>query len=579
MHISTSLANAKFPLLGKWMRAVLEGSLFSIASSQSFLESHLARQRNAMAQLFFSRDNMELFVDMLSTCLRDAISIEIMRHLESILSIQGSTNLVNEIFLKLFRQVFSKRSNTSRSIRHSLGEIGSAQASFCLSFLSPLTSQSYPIVSLDLSGNKLHKDSHMILLQKHISKFSLLQELDLSNNDFNGTGLSRVCKSLCSIQSLKRLNIDNCRNLVYLPVEMYPLLSTLVHIGIEGNNIMLLPKKQKHSPQEILAFLENMSWSDDFYKEVNLALHDEDKRKRREHVVGVLDIVGRFLRLAREHPLHLAVQESATGDSSQHVDGIVVSEKIVTNSFLQNWNKASSLLWIEVVKHSNGDSYVDLVEQFLEQHLDSIEELANASDGQGGKAVELAKKDCKKAISDRRLFHKRFKIKEGKPEHQSATCLVVFGEDFASQDDRSKWVALKFMKDHEQFQRELRSRDDLLVMIKKASEQVCISEHDFFLDVQHLFCKDIFTSTEDLLGVAESEPKSVSELSMSELKVVVKLLEPFPKFSSGKASFESICSWYDSKEEHIKDLSRISFSDEKILKVAKDLEKIGRAHV
>jgi serine/threonine protein kinase len=541
-----------FPSLGKWMRSVLEGSLFSVASSELFLNFFLTRKHNALAELFFSRESMELFADLLNSCLRDVTSSDIIRHLESFLqSVQGNREvMVKEIFLKLFKQVFSKRSNTSRSIRHSLGILGSAQASFCVTFVSPLSSKMYPIVSLDLSGNKLYKDSDMISLQTHLSQLRFLQELDLSNNDFNGAGLSYICPSLCSIESLKRLNIDQCRNLFYFPVEMYPLLSTLVHLGIEGNNLMFLPKKQKFSPQDILSYFQELPWSDDFYSDVDLALRDEDIRKRRELVTGILDVISRFLRRARDDPLHVAVQDSAS--CGQEVDAIVTSDKIVTNSFLQNWNTTSRLLWVEVVKHSNSDSYVDLVEQFLEQHLHSIEELANASDGQGGKAVELAKKNCKKAISDRRLFHKRFKIREGKPEHQSATCLVVFGEDFACKDDRFKLVALKFMKDRLQFEREIRSREDLLVMIKKTSEQVSISEYEFFLDVQKLFCKETFPVT------------SVSHINVDQI------LEPYPIFPGGKASFKSICTWYLSKEKHI-EVSGISFSDEKISMVAKEL--------
>jgi hypothetical protein len=70
-----------------------------------------------------------------------------------------------------------------------------------------------------------------------------------------------------------------------------------------------------------------------------------------------------------------------------------------------------------------------------------------------------------KLIRDMILFHSRYKIFKGPSAHQSATCIVVFAvfyHGIKTQEDEkvaeSTEVALKFMKDKTQFERELSIR-------------------------------------------------------------------------------------------------------------------------
>ena len=80
--------------------------------------------------------------------------------------------------------------------------------------------------------------------------------------------------------------------------------------------------------------------------------------------------------------------------------------------------------------------------------------LANTHDELGRRAVDIATPLCRQHILSRLNFYRRYELRPGCPEHQSATCIVRFATDHVLK----KEVALKFMKFRDHFEREILCR-------------------------------------------------------------------------------------------------------------------------
>jgi hypothetical protein len=75
-------------------------------------------------------------------------------------------------------------------------------------------------------------------------------------------------------------------------------------------------------------------------------------------------------------------------------------------------------------------------------------------------AADIATKESKHAIQSIFLWHGRYRVIEGRPEHTSATCFVYRAVDEEDRDESNhpKRVALKLMRYKSQFLRELKAR-------------------------------------------------------------------------------------------------------------------------
>ena len=87
-------------------------------------------------------------------------------------------------------------------------------------------------------------------------------------------------------------------------------------------------------------------------------------------------------------------------------------------------------------------------------------DLARARDGNGRVAADIATKESKHAIQSIFLWHGRYRVIEGRPEHTSATCFVYRAVDEEDRDESNhpKRVALKLMRYKSKFLRELKAR-------------------------------------------------------------------------------------------------------------------------
>ena len=124
----------------------------------------------------------------------------------------------------------------------------------------------------------------------------------------------------------------------------------------------------------------------------------------------------------------------------------------LTNDGLQS---QACTAWLLVLVYS-GDKFLDMICNFLDAHIKFIKTLMNAKDEVGRIAVDVATPMYKAAMLERTYFMKRFEIKEGPPEHMSATCVVVLAVDH--QDNKAP-VALKFIRDRTHFEREMGVRN------------------------------------------------------------------------------------------------------------------------
>ena len=118
-----------------------------------------------------------------------------------------------------------------------------------------------------------------------------------------------------------------------------------------------------------------------------------------------------------------------------------------------------SFCWIYVLTQTN-DKYVDAVVHVLNtfvKDMNHILKISALTDEFGRKALDVATPKCRRAILSTMYFLGRYELKDGPPEHKSATCLVHIAID---RDHADMPVALKLMRWRSQYNRELKSRND-----------------------------------------------------------------------------------------------------------------------
>eukprot|EP00607_Mallomonas_marina_P010574 CAMPEP_0182422392 /NCGR_PEP_ID=MMETSP1167-20130531/8069_1 /TAXON_ID=2988 /ORGANISM="Mallomonas Sp, Strain CCMP3275" /LENGTH=705 /DNA_ID=CAMNT_0024600411 /DNA_START=348 /DNA_END=2465 /DNA_ORIENTATION=- len=117
--------------------------------------------------------------------------------------------------------------------------------------------------------------------------------------------------------------------------------------------------------------------------------------------------------------------------------------------------------WFRAVQLEN-DSVVDAVSRILEIHKSNVNSLANACDTNGRNAKNIACPRCKEAILKKLYLHGRYEVKSGPPEHKSATSLVIFAIDHNDSiiESNGLHVALKFMRNRDQFIKEVQTRQN-----------------------------------------------------------------------------------------------------------------------
>ena len=125
-------------------------------------------------------------------------------------------------------------------------------------------------------------------------------------------------------------------------------------------------------------------------------------------------------------------QKKALRRKSSIFDG--VSSKTTKQQHLELC--AISPSWHFLVTNTTDPEHcLRVIEMFLDNHEDHAQLLADAVDGVGRRAIDVALPKVKEAIERRILFCGRYRVDKCATVHRSATCEVVFAEDTKAMDD------------------------------------------------------------------------------------------------------------------------------------------------
>lgn len=104
------------------------------------------------------------------------------------------------------------------------------------------------------------------------------------------------------------------------------------------------------------------------------------------------------------------------------------------------------------------DKHAPAVQIICDENHAIAEDLAQCKDSEGRPAINLASPKCQLIIKRSLFFFKRYDLVTPlhKPQHKSATCIVLFAIDH---DDHERRVALKLVRDRGQFITEMEVRE------------------------------------------------------------------------------------------------------------------------
>lgn len=110
------------------------------------------------------------------------------------------------------------------------------------------------------------------------------------------------------------------------------------------------------------------------------------------------------------------------------------------------------------------DEYLEAVELILDLFQGNItwlQRLCDTTDEVGRLARDIATPKCRQALGTRLHFFGRYQLQPGPPAHISSNSIVRFAVDHHQIDESRGFVALKFMRHREQFDREVGLRSSL----------------------------------------------------------------------------------------------------------------------
>ena len=158
------------------------------------------------------------------------------------------------------------------------------------------------------------------------------------------------------------------------------------------------------------------------------------------------------------------------------INGVAVDRSVHCGSWHRSLSPFSSVTCMTSRIDSDANSYSpDSIFSFLENKSVNLpgvvqdimnmfskhaKKVAHALDPHGRLAINIAPKSYIDVIKPYLYYYRRYEIVDGPPEHQSATCIVRIATLHpldSSEEERQ--VALKFMKNPDQFERELIVRE------------------------------------------------------------------------------------------------------------------------
>jgi serine/threonine protein kinase len=272
--------------------------------------------------------------------------------------------------------------------------------------------------------------------------FSSLKHLSLDKNPIGSKGLLHLSHFLAANTVLQELSLSNC-SIEFLPSSFVSSLVNLTTCLLKENPLIPWPAS------EVLGRSEN---AQDIIK---LFSQPIDNVSRENFIL-----------------IHEYLSHRCTAECLEMMLGLIQFKENGSQFCTSDCAK----LWTVIVGVSfEADSLYGVIEKFIEQNVAAWSVLASCSDEYDRKAIMLAVGATRRFLSDRCFFMGLYDIPHGmQHEYKSATC-TVYIVDRVEHNKRTR-VALKFMKNTFEFEREKASREILSALSPDHSSQDCVIE-------------------------------------------------------------------------------------------------------
>jgi serine/threonine protein kinase len=300
-------------------------------------------------------------------------------------------------------------------------------------------------VTILILANNSFDETSVRKLCSLLHGFSNLQQLFLDNNPIGSKGLVLLGGFVDQTTVLKELSLTNC-SVEFLPRDFVSVVSKLTTCSLEENCLIPWPAT------EVLVRSENAHDIHElFYKPI-------DNVSRGSWV------------LIQEYLSHRCTE-----------DGL----KMLLSLIQFNGNGCNfctsdcARLWIMIVGIPfETETLYEVIEGFIELNVHAWSTLAFCADDYGREAIMLSVGATQQFLSSRCFFMGLYDIPDGTQyEYKSATC-TVYIVDRVENNKRTR-VALKFMKNEIEFQREQASRSIFLASSCTQAHQ----SNNFIIDV------------------------------------------------------------------------------------------------
>lgn len=116
----------------------------------------------------------------------------------------------------------------------------------------------------------------------------------------------------------------------------------------------------------------------------------------------------------------------------------------------------SACIWTDLVFMDRNNVYDEQIFALLNKYDNNLQMLTAVKDRGGRRAIDIARVSVRNEIHERSRFLRQYEFRPGPPEHQSATCIVKLATD--AKATNASTVAMKFMMNEDQFEREVQVR-------------------------------------------------------------------------------------------------------------------------
>ncbi len=301
--------------------------------------------------------------------------------------------------------------------------------------------------------------------------------LVLNNNLYDHESIGDICAMLIGLSNLQKLHLDDnaigSKGLLHLSCFITAN-SNLKELSLRTCSIEFLPK----SFVTALVNLDTCFLGDN----PDIPWPSAEVCQRRGNAFDIHRLFSEPIQEVSKDSW-ISIQDYLTKRCSEECLGMILN----LIQFEQNGNQFCTSdcakLWIIIVGVSfEAQSLYSVIENFIDRNVPAWPLLASCSDEYDRKAITVAVGATKQFLSSRCFFMGLYDIRDDlKYEYKSATC-TVYLVDRVETNKRTR-VALKFMKNEIEFEREISSRNILSMTLagqRQASQDYIIEAIDSY---------------------------------------------------------------------------------------------------